>query len=244
LQTSATLGSSEGGYRRPGYDQSGTSDFIPQPPPVPFAERNDPYNDVKEYPKSVLDIYRDMAGTSAPTMLALAGSIAALSKELLILHPETTYYVSFGVVLLVLIKKVGPLYQEYSDKVRAETLAELEGERNERRVLIDDELNQLQSNADLLSTTDELFAVFKDTRTMEAEAKYRTNLLEVETEVKNRLDYQVDLQNLKRKLEQQHMAQWLENAVVGSITPEQEQQTLLKCIEDIDALAEAHVATA
>merc|ERR1712038_46062 len=222
---------------------NGSAFFIPQPPALDIADKNDAYVQEDEAPKSLLDTYKEIAGTSAPMTFGMLLPIYLLSKEIWIFHDETFFIMNLAFFLTVGIKKLGPMYVEWAEGERAATLAEYEKERNDKRDAIANELQQLDSNAELLSTTDELFAVFKDTRAMEAETKYRKNLLEVETEVKKRLDYQVELQNLKRKVEQQHMAQWLENAVVSSITPEQAQQTLLKCIDDIDSLANKHAAT-
>lgn len=45
----------------------------------------------------------------------------------------------------------------------------------------------------------------------------------VTNEVKKRLDYQVELQNLHRRMEQEHMVNWVEQSVIKSITPQQVQ---------------------
>lgn len=55
------------------------------------------------------------------------------------------------------------------------------------------------------------------------EINYRERLLTVYNEVKKRLDYQVALQNLLRRKEQDHMINWIEKSVVQSITPQQVQ---------------------
>lgn len=55
------------------------------------------------------------------------------------------------------------------------------------------------------------------------ETNYRERLHMVTNEVKKRLDYQVQLQNLHRRMEQEHMVNWVEQSVVKSITPQQVQ---------------------
>lgn len=49
----------------------------------------------------------------------------------------------------------------------------------------------------------------------------------VTNEVKKRLDYQVELQNLHRRMEQEHMVNWVEQNVIKSITPQQVQGSCL-----------------
>merc|ERR1719505_271745 len=76
----------------------------------------------------------------------------------------------------------------------------------------------------------------------EAALETRAELFEVETEVAKRLNYQVDLQQLNRNIEQQHIASWVESEVVKSITPQLEKEAIAQCIADIDALAESRAA--
>lgn len=56
------------------------------------------------------------------------------------------------------------------------------------------------------------------------ETNYRERLHMVTNEVKKRLDYQVALQNLHRRMEQEHLVNWVEQSVVKSITPQQVQR--------------------
>lgn len=43
----------------------------------------------------------------------------------------------------------------------------------------------------------------------------------VTNEVKKRMDYQIELQKLHRRMEQEHMVDWVEKNVIKSITPQQ-----------------------
>lgn len=76
------------------------------------------------------------------------------------------------------------------------------------------------------------------------EINYRERLHMVTNEVKKRLDYQVELQNLHRRMEQEHMVNWVEQSVVKSITPQQEKESIAKCISDLKVLAKSTQARA
>lgn len=53
------------------------------------------------------------------------------------------------------------------------------------------------------------------------EINYRERLHMVTNEVKRRLDYQIALQDLHRRMEKEHMVNWVEKSVVSSISPQQ-----------------------
>ena len=55
--------------------------------------------------------------------------------------------------------------------------------------------------------------------------------------MKKKLDYQLEITNVKNRVEQKHMVDWIVNSVKTSITPAQEAAAMKKCIADLKALA-------
>lgn len=72
------------------------------------------------------------------------------------------------------------------------------------------------------------------------ETNYRERLHMVTNEVKKRLDYQVALQNLQRRMEQEHMVNWVEQNVIKSITPQQVHGSSLPCLCVYVAMEKCH----
>ncbi|PVD29184.1 hypothetical protein C0Q70_11781 [Pomacea canaliculata] len=82
-----------------------------------------------------------------------------------------------------------------------------------------------------------LWEAKKEHVALQLEAAYRRRLDQVYKEVKNRLDYHMEVQSVKRRFEQQHMVNWIVKSVKQSITPQQEQENIRSCIATLNSLA-------
>ncbi len=56
---------------------------------------------------------------------------------------------------------------------------------------------------------------------MQLEIEFRERQLALADAVKKRLDYHVDMENMKTRMQQLHMVRWIEKNVIKSITPQQ-----------------------
>lgn len=189
--------------------------------------------------KSVWEIYKDKAGLSAPTVFGIGLSAYLLSKEVFIIHEETVLALVMGGTIFYLVKKFGKQVADGLDDYSQNILDSMNAGRQAKIKALEEAIADEKSVEDVYSCRDQIYEILKENNTMQMEAEYRANVNRVYEEVKKRLDYQVDLQQLKKNLEQEHIVNWLESAVVKSITPQQEKESLSQCIKDIKLLATA-----
>lgn len=154
---------------------------------------------------------------------------------------EHEYYsgLSLAIMCVIGVKKLGPAVAEFCDK----EIDRIEGEwkegrendlRNLSELIKQEELEQWRAEGQVL-----LLEAKKENVSLQLEAAYRERIAHVYGEVKRRLDYQVQCQHVERNVNQKHMVTWIINNVLKGITPEQEKETLNKCIGDLSALAAA-----
>ncbi|XP_050393209.1 ATP synthase subunit b, mitochondrial [Patella vulgata] len=81
-----------------------------------------------------------------------------------------------------------------------------------------------------------LFEAKKENVDLQLEAAYRQRIQNVYTDVKKRLDYQVDVLNTNKQFEQEHMVNWIVSGVMKSITPQQEKESITSCLQTLKKL--------
>merc|ERR1711887_344341 len=144
-----------------------------------------------------------------------------------------------AVVLTGVVKSAGPDWTASINK-------ELDEEEAALRSIRQNEIDQIKatvaaeeaSQADTSAYVD-IIAAKKEAVGLQLEAVYRARLQDAYTQVKKRLDYQLETANVVRRMEQKHMVDWIIGNVKSSITPAQEDAALKKCISDLKGLAAA-----
>jgi len=176
-------------------------------------------------------------GVTGPYLLGTGFLTYLYSKEILIMEHE--FYVGICIISMTVygMKTFGPQIAKYLDD-EVDAVEDKLGKQRSMTVdalqkhIKDEEHAQWQADGSPM-----LFEAKKENVALQLEAEFRKRQMLVFNEVKRRLDYQLEQVNIQRRLQQKHMVDWIVNSVVKSISPQQEKDTLAKCIADLKGLA-------
>ncbi|NWU43001.1 AT5F1 synthase, partial [Hylia prasina] len=194
-------------------------------------------------PEEFFQFLYPKTGVTGPYMLGTGLLLYLLSKEIYVVNHETAAAACILTVIVYGVKKFGPDVAAFADKLNEEKVATALAVKNEAIQTLQTAIEDEKKEQWRVEGHSYLFDAKRNNVAMLLEANYRERLMMVYSEVKKRLDYQVAMQSLKRQKEQDHMIQWVEKNVVQSITPQQQKESIAKCILDLKALSKsAHAA--
>ncbi|XP_011875627.1 PREDICTED: ATP synthase subunit b, mitochondrial [Vollenhovia emeryi] len=188
-------------------------------------------------PEEWFQAFYPKTGASGPYVFAISVSTYLISKEIYVMEHEYYNGLSLLVICVASVKLFGPKLAQILDKQVDKCQNDLEETRNIRVTECEEFISLEKKQQASLDGQKMIMDIKKENVKMQLEATYRERMVQVYQEVKKRLDYQVQIQSLERRIAQKHMVQWIVNSVLKSITPEQEKATLQQCIKDLEALA-------
>jgi len=188
-------------------------------------------------PEEWFQFFYNKTGVTGPYTFGVGLLTYLCSKEIYVMEHEYYGGLSLGIMAVVAVKKLGPVIASYCDK----EIDKIEADWKEGRVLevqnltdsIEAEKKEQWSAEGALT----LIEAKKENVGLQLEAAYRERAMNVYREVKRRLDYQVECRHVERRLNQKHQVSWIVDNVLKSISPQQEKDTLSKCISDLSDLA-------
>jgi len=195
-------------------------------------------------PEEFFQLLYPKTGVTGPYMLGTGLLLYMLSKEIYIINNETLAGASIAAVIIYGVKKFGPSVAEFADKLNEEKVAKAQEVKDLALTTMAQAVENEKKEQWRVEGRQMLFDAKRNNVAMLLETNHRERLHMVTTEVKKRLDYQIALQNLHRRMEQEHMVNWVEQNVIKSITPQQEKESIAKCITDLKVLAKVTQAKA
>ncbi|NXH12519.1 AT5F1 synthase, partial [Bucco capensis] len=190
-------------------------------------------------PEELFKFLYPKTGVTGPYMLGTGLVLYLLSKEIYVINHETVAAICILSVIIYGVKKYGAAVAAFADKLNEEKVAVALAVKNKAIQTLETAIEEEKKEQWRVEGRGYLFDAKRNNVAMLLESNYRERLLLVYNEVKKRLDYQVAMQLLRRQKEQEHMIQWVEKNVVQSITPQQQKESIAKCILDLKALSKS-----
>ncbi|XP_042320455.1 ATP synthase F(0) complex subunit B1, mitochondrial [Sceloporus undulatus] len=191
------------------------------------------------FPEEFFQFLYPKTGVTGPYMLGTGLLLYLLSKEIYIINHETVAGICIVGLIIYGIKKYGADVAAFADKLNEEKIATAAAVKNNMIAHLEKTIAEEKKEQWRVEGRHYLFDAKRNNVAMLLETNYRERMLTVYNEVKKRLDYQVALQHLKRRMEQDHMINWVEQNVRQSITPQQEKESIAKCILDLKTLSKS-----
>ncbi|KAM7532914.1 hypothetical protein Aperf_G00000121136 [Anoplocephala perfoliata] len=189
-------------------------------------------------PDSWFQALYSRTGVSGP-YLFLGGTTAfLLSKEYWVMDAHFIEIIPFVIIMTWGIKTFGSWISNYFYKTTQERIDNFYTKPFNNAVAnLDKAIKSADEEIARAACFPTVIAAKKENIELQLEAAYRERLQNVYKAVTRRLDYHVERENVRRRFQQQHMANWVTEAVIAGITPAQEKATLQQCIQDLKALA-------
>ncbi|VDM16240.1 unnamed protein product [Hydatigera taeniaeformis] len=195
-------------------------------------------------PDAWFQLLYSRTGVTGPYLFLFGTTAFLLSKEYWVVDAHFMEMIPFVVIMTWGIKKFGPWCSNYIGKITQQRIDNFYTKPlNSTMVNLDRTIKSADEEIARAAFLPKLVAAKKENIDLQLEAAYRERLQNVYKAVTRRLDYHVERENVRRRFQQQHMANWITAAVVAGITPAQEKETLRKCIEDLRALAATQSAS-
>lgn len=182
-------------------------------------------------------------GVTGPYIFIWGGVAYLLSKEIVVLDHTFSHAVGFVLAVWYLKWKLSPWMSKYiADR----------NQRSEERLywnpikrgkkVYEVNIQQLEKEIWRQDGQKYLYEAKRENVALQLEAEYRRRLETIYEQVRQRLNYQLEMENTKRRHEQEHMVNWIVSNVVKNITPQQEKESIASCIKNLKQLASAQPA--
>ncbi|KAF9465566.1 hypothetical protein BDZ94DRAFT_1189015 [Collybia nuda] len=179
--------------------------------------------------------------TKTGTAVLGTGLIAtAISQELYVVNEESIILLASIIFFTYLGKIIREPYREWAEGHIQRIRGVLEGARSEHTQAVKDRIDSVAQMKDVVSLTQALFAVSKETAVLESETFVQQQKVAVATEIKSVLDSWVRYEQQVKESEQADLTKNVIEKVLASIKDEKTQkEILLSAVAEVEQLVKS-----
>ncbi|XP_049885716.1 ATP synthase subunit b, mitochondrial [Pectinophora gossypiella] len=188
-------------------------------------------------PEEWFQMFHSKTGVTGPYAFGVGLTTYLFSKEIYVLEHE--YYTGLSLLIMCVFatKKFGPAIAKWLDK-EVDAVEESWNEGRKQTIqTLEESIKEEKTSQWRAQGQELLIEAKKENIMLQLEAAYRERLMNVYSEVKRRLDYQLEKSKVERRLAQKALVDWVVLNVTKAITPDQQKKHLNACIADLAALA-------
>ncbi|KAI0923559.1 hypothetical protein AcW1_006480 [Taiwanofungus camphoratus] len=179
--------------------------------------------------------------TKTGTVVLGTGLLAtAISQELYVVNEETVIAAGFFILLTFIAKSIREPYRDWAEGHIQRIKGILEQSRAEHTQVVKDRIQSVEQMKDVVSITEGLFALSKETAQLESQAFVQRQRVALATEVKAVLDSWVRHEQQQKENEQAELAKTIIENVMKSIRDEKTQRDILtSAVAEVEQLVKS-----
>ncbi|KIJ65432.1 hypothetical protein HYDPIDRAFT_152238 [Hydnomerulius pinastri MD-312] len=201
-------------------------------PPPPAERASEIINNLPSSPSLV---------TKTGTAILGTGLLAtAISQELYVVNEETVVAAGTFILLAYIAKLIREPYRDWANANIERIKNVLESSRAEHTQTVKDRINSVEQMKDVVSLTQGLFALSKETAQLESEAFVQQQKVALASELKSVLDSWVRYEQQQKESEQADLAKTVIAKVMAGLQDEKTQKDIItSAIAEVEQLVKA-----
>ncbi|CCM01276.1 uncharacterized protein FIBRA_03325 [Fibroporia radiculosa] len=179
--------------------------------------------------------------TKTGTVILSTGLLAtAISQELYVVNEESVIAAGFFILLTFIAKSIREPYRDWAEGHIQRIKGILDKSRSEHTQVVKDRIASVEQMKDVVSVTEGLFALSKETAQLESEAFVQRQKVFLASEVKSVLDSWVRFEQQQKESEQAELAKTVIANVLKNINDDKTQKEILtSAVAEVEQLVKS-----
>lgn len=194
-------------------------------------------------PEEWFQFMYNKTGVTGPYILFWGGLTTILSKEYFVPWVDTPEHLVFLGMFILFSKKIAPQIATYLDKGVKELDDSYFAELAESTQHVDSQIGDKENLKSLPDANVLIHDAKRENIHLQLEAALRERMHTVHAEVKKRLDYQVNINNVHARVEREQAINYIIDGVRGSIGANQQKEAFNSGLAQLKALSQKHANT-